>query len=347
VEQLINCFQHVLTLLNLRGNRPMTQLLEITGRYLATRYSFDSADPSQPPTIIADIHSPETSGKICVKGAAAPHELSKDLDYRFYGSWTNYFNKHKRKNERQFRFNSFVRLQPAGREAIIGYLIQHGSGFGLGKQRATRLWELFGSEAVTIARTDPERTASELTRSGLSYRAANAHLLAESLESDHATEAIKLDLTGLVTGRGFPRTIINTVIQEWGNKAATIVRRDPYRLLKFGGCGFKKCDSMYLDLGHNPARLKRQALCAWYSLAQNTEGHTWFGWRVPDAYLRSNISGAGVKVERALELAVRAKLIMEVRTKGPSGPISQDGDVRWFAEYEKAMKEMEIAERVG
>lgn len=332
----------------------MPQLQEITGRFITIRHRFESADPAQSPTIIGDIafQADETGtknghpGRVTIKGVANPTELAKDLEYRFYGSWTQYKNKRTRLNEKQFRFNSFVRLAPATREAIIGYLCSHGTGFGLGKQRATRLYELFGADAVAIARTDPERTARELTGAGLSYRIEKAQQLAASLQEDHATEAIKLDLTGLVTGRGFPKTIVNAVIQKWGNKAAMIVRRDPYRLLTFPGCGFKRCDSMYLDMGHDPARLKRQALCAWYALHQNTDGHTWFAWKVIDAYLRSNISGAEVKVERAIELAVRAKKIMEVRTAGVNGGIIQGGDIRWFAEYEKGVNEMEIMERV-
>lgn len=337
-----------------------SKLQEITGRFIQIRHNFPAPDPSQPPTIIGDIHyshdetgghngQSKPNGKVTIKGPANPSELSKDLEYRFYGSWTHYFNKHQRKNERQFRFNSFVRLAPATREAIIGYLCSHGTGLGLGKQRAGMLYQLFGGEAVTVARTDPERTARELTKNGLLYRVEQAQLLSSSLAEDHAIEAIKLDLTGLVTGRGFPKSIVNTIIQEWGNKAAMIVRRDPYRLLKFSGCGFKRCDTMYLDLGHDPARLKRQALCAWYSLASNTDGHTWFSWKVIDGYLRANIAGAGVRVERAIELAVRAKKVMEVRTS-PEGSIvsqgSEQGLIRWFAEYEKAVNEMEIMERV-
>jgi hypothetical protein len=346
--------------------RPST-LTEITGRFLTIRHSFDSSDPSLPPTIIGDIAGVEVDdvagpAKITIKGPAHPSELARDLEYRFYGRWSTY--KHKgsygraKGNEKQFHFNSFVRLAPASREAIIGYLKSHGEGYGLGKQRATRLYEIFGSDAVAIARTDPERTARELTKSGLTYRLDKAQQLSHSLAEDHATEPIKLDLTGLVTGRGFPKSIVNLIIQKWGNKAAMIVRRDPYRLLTFPGCGFKRCDAMYLDLGLDPARLKRQALCAWYSLHQNTDGHTWFPWKVIDAYLRANISGTGVKVERAIELAVRAKRLMEVRTAGVVGGIvGNSGDFnqgegmamagfRWFAEYEKAVNEMEILERV-
>lgn len=333
------------------------QLQEITGRFLTVRHCFESSDPSQPPCIVGDIAGVEHEpAKVAIKGPANPNELAKDVEYRFYGRWTTYKAKggygRAKGNQRQFAFNSFVRLAPASREAIIGYLCQHGVGLGLGKQRAVRLWELFGAEAVAVARTDPEKTARELTRAGLSFRIDKAQLLASSLAEDHAIEAIKLDLTGLVTGRGFPKSIVNSIIQKWGNKAAMIVRRDPYRLLEFAGCGFKRCDAMYLDLGLDPSRLKRQALCAWYALHQNTDGHTWFSWKVIDAYLRANISGAGVKVERAIELAVRARKVMEVRTGEGGGivsDVSQGGDdagVRWFAEYEKARNEMEIVERV-
>lgn len=328
-------------------------MLEITGRFVENKFVFASSFGEEPPTIIADINCngrgnnpPDANGRVVVKGQAEPEELTKGLDYRFYGHWTNYFNKRERKNERQFRFNSFVRLQPAGREAIIGYLVNHGAGLGLGRQRATKLWEQFGEDAVTIARTEPARVSEFLTSQSLFYRIGNAEQLAAALQRDEATEAIKLDLTGLLNGRGFPRTITQNCIQKWGNKAAQIIRRDPYRLMTFAGCGFKKCDSMYLDLGLNPHRLKRQAICAWYSINRDNDGHTWFSRKVPDAFLRANIGGTGVKVDRAIELAVRGKLLAEIRTKGQDGPISQEGETAWYAEYHKAENERTIARAV-
>jgi hypothetical protein len=330
----------------------MTTSLEITGQFIENRFVFAPTNPLDPPAIIADIHCngrgsnpADCNGKIAVKGSAFPDDFTKGLDYRFYGHFTNYFNKRTKKNERQFKFNSFVRLEPVSREAVIGYLINHGAGLGLGRQRAVKLWELFGEDCLTIARTDHRRVSEALTAAGLFFRPGNALMLANSLNEDHATEQIKLDLTGLLNGRGFPKSLINTLIQTWGNKAASMVRRDPFKLLRFAGCGFKKCDAMYLDLGLNPSRLKRQALCAWYAIDRDTDGHTWYGWKVIDAFLRANIAGAEVKVERAIELATRGELLAVVHADA-NGAIKDGGEVRWFAEWSKAENERTICERV-
>lgn len=320
----------------------MSDPIEITGKFLRDRYRFagDNGD-----TVIAEVHCGD-DGRATVKGIAGIDDLIAGVTYRFFGKWTNYKNKRTGMSERQFSFTSFVGLAPIDRDAIIGYLASHGAGHGLGKVRAARLWELLGEDAVRIARTDPTRVVAELKSVGLRFSELNATNLAASLQADEAVEAIKLDLTSLITGRGFPRNLVNVLIQTWGNRAATILRRNPYRLLKFGGCGFKRCDSMYLDLGLNPARLKRQAVCAWHSIDRDNDGHTWHSRNVPDAFLRTHIGGAGPNVERALELATRAKLIAEVRTVGPDGPISENGDYRWFADYKQAAYERQLSERI-
>jgi len=332
-------------------SKPASTLIEITGKYLRERHRFENEGSGD--IIVADIHCngdgenpPEAAGNISVKGAADHGELIAGIKYRFYGRWRSYKNKRTGKSEQQFSFNSFVGLAPVGRDAIIAYLVSHGSGNGLGKARATRLWETFGEDAIKIARTDPDRTRKALSAFGQRYSIDNAQGLADSLLADFATEAIKLDLTGLLANRSFPKSIVQTCINTWGNRAAMIVRRDPYRLLKFKNCGFRRCDSMYMDLGLNPTRLKRQALCAWYSLSRDSEGSTWHSWKVPDAYLRTNISGAGVKVDRALSLGVRGRLLSRVDTRGQAGPISPTGDVRWYAERSKAYNELAIADAV-
>lgn len=310
------------------------QLVEITGKFIRERHRFsnDTGD-----VIVGDAHNTET-GSISIKGPAKLGQLTQGIRYRFFGRWTKY------KGEPQFSFQTFVALAPIDRDSVIAYLATHGAGHGLGKVRATKLWEEFGQDAVRVARTEPDRISQYLTQAGYRYKAENATELALTLAADETTEAIKLDLTTLLNGRGFPRSITETIIEEWGNRGAEIIRKNPYRLLKFPGCGFKRCDAMYLELGLPPAALKRQALCAWYSLEQNTDGHTWYGWKTPDAYLRANISGADLKFNKAVELAKRAHILDEILTDGERGPVSQGGDTRWFADAKCARNERSIAD---
>lgn len=323
----------------------MAPLLEITGQFTRERFRFENDNGD---VIVGDVEcrpadddsSEKRAGasRVAVKGPAQIGELASGIEYRFFGRWVSYKNKRTGKDQKQFAFNSFCKTTPVTREAVIGYLKHHGAGLRFGEARARKLWDLFGVDAVKIARTDPERTQQALVNAGLHYNLKSAELLANSLQQDAAIEAIKLDLTTLLTGRGFPKTLPTRVIQEWGNKAAQILRRDPYRLMEFPGCGFKRCDAMYLDLRLNPARLKRQSLCAWHSLNRDTDGHTWFPQRNPSAYLKANISGAGIREERALELGVRGRLLAKKATR-------VDG-VTWYAERHTAQAEQLIADRL-
>lgn len=325
-----------------------SSLVEITGKYIRERHRFSNdtgdvivGDINCQPGMEADesnLTSKIPSGNISIKGPAEMGQLTTGIHYRWFGRWTKY------KGENQFSFNTFVELAPIDRDSVIAYLSSHGAGHGLGKVRASKLWEEFGQDAVRIARTEPQRISDFLSRSGFRFKLDNATAMSLTLAANELTENIKLDLTTLLGGRGFPKSIVDTITQEWGNCGAKIVRRNPYRLLKFAGCGFKRCDAMYLDLGLNPVRLKRQALCAWYSLEQNTDGHTWYGWKVPAAYLKANISAAGVDFEKAMELGTRSHHLDELQTVGESGPISQGGDVRWFANARHAKNERDIAE---
>jgi len=320
-------------------------LVEITGRFITERFRFESRDPSEYDTIIADIHIDGTDGETTIKGRANVDELTSNMQYRFFGKWSNYKNTRTGKTEKQFHFNSFVRVAPVGREAIIAYLCHHGRICGgIGKVRAAALYDAFGVDAVEVARTDPDRVSEALAAARLYYQPGKAVMLQRSLQEEHSTEAIKLDLITLLDGRGFPKSLTDTVIAKWGNKAANIIRRDPFKLLKFKSCGFKRCDSMWIDLGLNPARLKRQALCAWYSIDRDTDGHTWFNWKTPDALLQANV--AGYDLRKALSLAVRAKLLAEIRTDGESGPMSARGECCWYALYENAKNERDIADAV-
>jgi len=323
----------------------MSQMLEIIGVFRGERFRFanDNGD-----VIIGDVlANSDINGLVAVKGQADLDELVIDQTYRFYGHWADYKNKRTNQTERQFAFQSFVPQTPASRDGIISYLKQHGEGHGMGHARAAKLYDLFGSDAVRVAREESGRIAAALTANKLRFSAEQAAKVAANLIAVQAIEGCTLDLIDLVKGRGFPRTTARSAIKEWGNLAGRIVRRDPYRLMAFRGCGFKRCDALYLDLELPPTRLKRQALCAWYAVASNTEGHTWFPADLAARYVRENIHGANANPQRALALAIRGKALAEIRTDGPGGPIAADGRIHWVAEAKKNQSELELAEHVA
>ena len=316
----------------------MSTNLEITGIFQATKFRWDE-------TIVAEIWcNSDINDTVVIKGQADDDELKTDQEYRFYGRWTSYKNKRTGDTERQFHFSSFVRCQPHSREAVISYLRQVGEGLGFGTVRAAKLWSEFGSDAVRVMREEPERAAEFLNSQKLKLSIESAKQISEALKHEQALEGCILDLADLLTGRGFPKATARAAVKLWGNKAAQTIRRNPYLMMKrLAGCGFKRCDALYLDLGKPAAALKRQALCGWYAVASDTSGDTWFPADVSLKGIVAQVGGTDVEPERAVRLAARARWLAEARTQGIHGPISATGDRRWVAEYVKAEHEQQLA----
>lgn len=322
---------------------------EITATYLTERQRWPGTGTDSTDTIIGSVHAKSGCGfnnHFSVKGPAAVDALRVGCDYVFFGKWSDYKNRRTGKIEKQFHFTSFVMEEPASREAIIGYLTHHGEGIGIGLSRATKLYETFGQDAVRICREEPFRVADTM-HGRLSVNLKQAEELSAALLANAAIEKTKLSLTSLLAGRGFIRNLASLAIQKWGVAACQIIRRDPYKLMAFKSCGFKRCDAMYFDLKLNPARLKRQALCAWYSIARNTDGSTWFSEAHPTSYLRSSIAGASLKTELALQLAARAKVLDVIYTNNNSICSKHESDKRWFAEHKNSQHEQQIADSIA
>lgn len=322
----------------------MAHLEEITGIYITERHRFsnDGGD-----VIIATIRMEGGDANqrepVVIKGPAEYDELTSQLSYRFYGRWTEYKNKRTGDTERQFAFQTFVRQAPHGRAGIIRYL-QSAPNIGLG--RATVLWDKFNSDAVRILREQPDVAAAAI---GGGFSVLKADDAAAYLREESAMESCTIDLIDLLGGRGFPKSVAKSIVKRWGNRAAGIVRRNPYLLMAFRGCGFKKTDNMYLDLGLPPAKLKRQALSAWYSLASDTEGHTWYPIEVAVNGIKANVGGVELQPEKALALAKRAEFISTLRTdrQGKVGGQPTDGGRLWVAEGKKARSEASVAASIA
>jgi exodeoxyribonuclease V alpha subunit len=286
-----------------------------------------------------------TSGSLSINGVADDDELSPGLRYRFYGKFTEY------KGERQFKFQTFVAAQSHDREGVIEYLVQAGKGHQLGRVTARKLWDAFGSDAVRTVRETP----GELIRFNSRITHEQAKEIGEILNSKKAVEDASIELTNLLAGRGLPKTTPRNAIKKWGNKAAQIIRRDPYSLMNFRGCGFKLCDSLFLELGHRPDRLKRQALCAWYSIASNNDGHTWFPINHVVQAIGQHIGSTKARPASAIKLAMRlGKLAPDhygalagLKTVGMNGPIASEGKCGWLAEGKRASAEDSLAESIA
>lgn len=275
---------------------------------------------------------------ITFKGPVESGELAPQRTYRFYGRLAEYKNQRTGRTEPQFHFQSFVKVRGHGQAGTVRYLMDCPH---IGKAIADKLWAKFESDAVRILRECPEVAVAAIASphfTDVKAREASAHLTTQQ-----AMESCTIDLIDLLGGRGFPKSTAQATVREWGNKAADIIRRDPYYLMQFRGCGFLKCDKMALAMGADPARMKRQALGVWYVLASNAEGHTWMLKELVVRGLQRMIGGTECQPEAAIELARRARII---EVKDVTSPVSGTKSI-WIAEGKKARQEQSVCDRVA
>lgn len=308
------------------------RLLELTATVTYELFRFGQSEPF---TVILEAVD-DKGERIVLKGLLEENDPQQHLTYRFYGSWASYKNQRTGQSEPQFRFQTFVRATPHSRAGIVKYL---SNAPNIGRVLAGRLFEKFQGDAVKILREKPEVAAAAIER--LSEEAALE--AAEWLEREKSLEDCTIALVDLLEGHGLPKSLVKQAVKEWGNRATDVIRQDPYRMMRFRGVGFKRCDALYLDLNKPPGRLKRQALCAWYHVASNSNGDTWFPKSFVHVGLAGAIAGADVRAEQATDLAGRSGMLTTIRTDGPNGAPDWDGSFEWMAEGAKGRNEARLA----
>lgn len=265
-----------------------------------------------------------------VKANCGPDELIPALTYRFYGSWVNHH-----KYGRQFHAKTFVRCQPHGKAGVIRYLQTTCAGHGVGHATAAKLYDKFQGDAVRILREQPDVAAAAVDMPH--FKPEKAEKAAAVLRREKATENATQEILDLIDGKGFRKSIVRQAIGEWGAKAGRLIKRNPYLLRRFPGAGFVLCDRLYIDLGHNPAKLKRQAACIEHIISRDRDGHTWFQPQFIESGLRTKIGGCTVRAIEAARLAKRAGRISVIH----------DGEGRvWIADRRKADDERLVADRI-
>lgn len=325
----------------------MSQLTEITATFLSERHRFANADGD---VIIGTVFAnSDINAEVTIKGQADIDELLRGQSYLFAGEWHDYTNKRTKIKERQFHFISFTKTAAHTREAVIQYIAQAGAGHGLGPASATRCWEKWGPDAVTMIRQRPGDVAAHLRFNGLRVSDKQLAEVAAILAREEEIENCLLKLTGILHGRGFRKTLPKTIVRDLGAAAAHLISRNPFLLLKYPGCGFKLCDSLWIDLKLPPGALKRQAYCAWNAVASEREGSTWMPRSMVEHAIKGSIAGADLKIDKAIRLAIRGKLLSECYTAGPSGPLTESSaanKVQWLAVQKDAEMEQQLATMV-
>lgn len=253
--------------------------------------------------------------------------LQPGCSYRLLGQWQVH-----EKYGKQFLFACYTPLADYDRKGVIAYLVAVCD--GIGQRRAEALWKAYGPRTIQILRDDPVAVA----RAGIMPLNV-AEEAAKDLFNNGAFEATKVELMGLFAGRGFQvGRLIKACLARWGHRAPELVRRNPYLLLagRMPGAGWKRCDKLYLDLGLDPARLKRQTLCAVFHLRNEVRGHTWIPVEQVGAAIQAAVSVSAALPVEAIRLGIRAGLLA----------LKKNRVGKWVAESQKANNELAIAVHV-
>jgi len=283
---------------------------------------------------------------------SAEGEITPNLSYRFFGKPGKYKNKTTGKTEEQFTATTFVHAVPHGRSGIVTYLQKIGKGMGLGPTRAGALYDTFRGEAVRVLRADPLAALSALQSSGLSISLEKINKISEKLKEVESLEGCTIDLMEVLEKRGFPKSLTPKLIKKYGNNAPLFLKRNPFLLLQFPGCGIKRVDAMYLQLGLPPASLKRQAIHAIHAIATESNvrfigrGSTWQPISNAVRGITANVGGTETNPPKALKLAKRAKKLSTCRTD-QDGIFVERGGAIWIAEKTKADQEGELAKMIA
>lgn len=342
----------------------MSKVLEIIARYQGERFRWPIVDPecegdytliglasalpaSADDCRAADVDPDEPFG---IKGTANDEDLERGATYRFFGTWSVYHNRHRGTKESQFAFRSFVRHVPHDPQGVADYLASAGKGHGIGPRKAMDLVTAYGVDAVLkVCRDDPEAVAKS---TGINQE--NAAAFAARLRNQAATEHATLEVDRLLTGRGFPRTVARKAIKTWGNRAAEVIAESPYVLMQFRGVGFRLADRLWKELGKDPRAIERQAMCLWYAISSDGDGHTW---HPVEAVVKTLAKTIGGDIDpRAAILAAKAiadqnsnahGAVTTARSETRESELAAEGGCLWLAEAKNAVAEDSLAGKIA
>lgn len=333
---------------------------ELVGKYEGERFRF--ANPGGETTIIGSIRLVGDSKELAqrygvddpggssltVKGEGS--ELLPSSTYRFFGTFTSYFNRFQNKQEKQFHFRTFVDHVPQDPDGLVRYLVENGRGNGIGPAKSRKLVAHFGAEHVlTICRTEPHQVSAVA-----SIELKQAESFSVMLKTKQETENARIEIDGILSGHKFPRTLGVKLVKQFGNEAANIVRADPYVLMQFPRVGFKLADALYIALGKDPASIDRVALYLWYSMASDISGHSWFLASDRVTKLRECVGpNADYReaIKRGREMGQADPdhygAIASIRSDEKDGSIQASGNTLWLAEGKVAAQEQWLAELIA
>lgn len=229
-------------------------------------------------------------------------DLREGSRYRLLGAWPMEEGKY----GWQFRFQLVVPEIPTTAGGAAWYLAKHAN--GIGPATAEKLVARYGpADVVRIVIDEPQRLADD----GI-MQIALAREASDSLRviCDPSLRDAMIALHDMLRGTGIYGRAIKQALRLWKSHAPERIRARPFTMMLNGlaGCGFLKCDLIYLKLGHSPSRMLRQALAAWHAItrASAENGDTWLSLEASMKAVTERIAGTTPRPRRALALLCRA-----------------------------------------
>lgn len=216
------------------------QLIKLTGEI--ENYIFETNDS------MYKVAKLKIDDDIIIITGAFPH-LDFGLTYDFLGYY-----KENPKYGRQFYVQSYTKSESYSINGIISYLSSD-KFYGIGEKLATKIVDELGPNCLDIIIKEPEKLENI---KGITK--VKARIIIDALTRGKAEEEVFIKLYSY----GLTSKMVSRLYEKYGVKAANIIEENPYVLIRdIEGFGFKRCDTLALNLGikkDDPKRLKASVL---------------------------------------------------------------------------------------
>lgn len=187
------------------------------------------------------------------------------MEYKLFGNW-----KVTPKYGEQFSFTRFETIIPNNPMGIFKYLVR--SCKYVGSKIGQALIDNYGSETLTVLKTDPARVVKDI--SGITNEKALE--IQESLLTREASEKTMVELEALLDVQGMLKKVPETLFKQYGSNAPEMIKQDPYFLTSLRGVGFPLADRVALHIGFSRTDIKRKKAVCIHCLRENEQnGSTW------------------------------------------------------------------------
>lgn len=237
---------------------------------------------------------------ITIVGVCSREAMIPGVLYRYTGRWEMHST-----YGRQFKFDGYCRQEPKTVEQVLSYAKRHlfSAGVGIGPAKMRKMIDHKGPELVL---NWIKSRADEVSQFG-SIPLKKARDAGRILLEKESFENTRIDLTALFSSHGFSEKLVDVAIEELGASAMKVITRDPFTMMvrKWPGCGFQRCDALYMKLGLPQHKVKRQLMAVFHFMLRHGNGSIWFPYETLVKYIRE-VCGAEIDPRKSIELGLRS-----------------------------------------